>query len=363
MCQSAIDEMYKMMNSNFGNPSSRHDIGNNALDAMKLARSRVAKAIGCKSEEIIFTPSGTCANNTAIFGAVKAMKRYGKRIITSSLEHPSVNEPMKALENMGFEVIRLPADKSGKISLNSLRNAVNQNTVFVSVMAVNNETGAINPISDAVKTVRNSNPKAIIHCDAVQAFGKMNIKPSKLGVDMLTVSSHKIHGPKGAGALYIRNGLRIPPYILGGGQEGGMFSGTEATPAIVGFGAAASSIPELNMQSDRIKIIRNRFCEQILADPRIYLNSPDDALPYVINISVPGIPSEVLINYLSENGICVSAGSACKKGHRSEVLTAMGFDSKRIDSAIRISLSRYTTSEDMDMLYQKIKEATARFLR
>lgn len=363
MCKSAVDEMYKMMTDNFGNPSSKHAIGNSALDSLKNARARVAKAIGCKPDEIYFTPSGTCANNTAVFGAAKAMKRNGKRIITTSLEHPSVNEPMKYLESQGFEIIRLPADRNGKTSLGALKAAVNQNTILVSMMLVNNETGVINPVAEAVKIIKNSGSRALIHCDAVQAFGKMNIKPAKLGVDMLTVSSHKIHGPKGAGALYIKNGLRIPAYILGGGQENAMFSGTEATPAIVGFGAAAAAIPDINMQTERIKLIRNRFTEKILADKRIFMNSPPDALPYVINISIPGIPSEVLINYLSDNGIYVSAGSACKKGHRSEVLSSMGIDPKRIDSAVRISLSRYTTEEETDILCAKLQEAASRFLR
>ncbi|MBR1810444.1 MAG: cysteine desulfurase [Clostridia bacterium] len=363
LCKPAVDAMYKMMTETFGNPSSKHKPGNDAFDALKKARRRVADAIGCNTEEVYFTPSGTTANNTAIFGAARLMGRRGKRIITTSLEHPSVKEPMKRLESMGYEIVALPTNRDGKFSLSVLRSALTPGTILVSMMLVNNEIGAINPIADAAAMVKNSNCGALIHCDAVQGFGKLDIKPSKLGVDLLTVSSHKIHGPKGAGALYIKKGLHLPAYILGGGQENGMFSGTEATPAIAGFGAAAAALPSPREQLAKTKKIRDDFIGMLGENNRIFVNSPADALPYVINISIPGIPSEVLINYLSDNGIYVSAGSACKKGRRSDVLTAIGIAPQRIDSAIRISLSRFTTAEDMCALYTQLNEATKIFLR
>ena len=363
LCKPAVDAMYKMMTETFGNPSSKHKPGNDAFEALKKARRRVADAIGCNTEEVYFTPSGTTANNTAIFGAARLMGRRGKRIITTSLEHPSVKEPMKRLESMGYEIVALPTNRDGKFSLSVLRSALTPGTILVSMMLVNNEIGAINPIADAAAMVKNSNCGALIHCDAVQGFGKLDIKPSKLGVDLLTVSSHKIHGPEGAGALYIKKGLHLPAYILGGGQENGMFSGTEATPAIAGFGAAAAALPSPREQLAKTKKIRDDFIGMLGENNRIFVNSPADALPYVINISIPGIPSEVLINYLSDNGIYFSAGSACKKGRRSDVLTAIGIAPQRIDSAIRISLSRFTTAEDMCALYTQLNEATKIFLR
>lgn len=355
--------MMRMLTETFGNPSSGHEVGMAANRALALARSRVAKAVGCERDEIFFTPSGTCANNTAIFGAVRLMRRRGDRIITTSLEHPSVAEPLKYLESRGFEVLRLPVERDGKASLSALRAALSPKTVLVSMMLVNNETGVVNPVAEAAGLVRRSGCGAIFHCDAVQAFGKIPVKPSRLGVDLLTVSAHKIHGPKGAGALYVRKGLRLPPTIMGGGQEQGLFSGTEAMPAIAGFGAAAAAIPELTAQRERITALRNRFIEKISQDPHIAVNSPADALPYVINISVVGVPSEVTINSLSDSGIYISAGSACKKGGRSEVLKAIGLPPARIDSAVRISLSRYTTEEDMDRLCDKLFETAARVLR
>lgn len=364
ICRQAAEEMMKMITDNFGNPSSRHEVGLRAFQAMKTARNRVAKAIGCSPEELYFAPSGTAANNTAIFGAAKLMKHFGNRIITTSLEHPSVNEPLKALEQNGYEVIRLPVDRSGKLSLSSLRNALQPNTIFVSMMLVNNEIGVINPISEASKLIRSLCPRAILHCDAVQGFGKIKVTPGKLGVDLLTVSAHKIHGPKGAGALYIKNGLHLPAYILGGGQENGMFSGTEATPAIAGFGAAAAALPiDMRTTYENVQYLRDRLVDHVTSVPFVAVNSPSDAIPYVLNLSVPGVPSEVMINALSDHDICVSAGSACKKGHRSEVLKAIGMDARRIDSAIRISFSRFTTIDEIDRFAEVFLSCAKRFLR
>lgn len=363
MCKPAVDEMYKMMTNRFGNPSSRHEAGLSAHTAMKNARNKVAKAVGCLPEELYFSPSGTCANNTAIFGAVRLMRRHGNRIITTSLEHPSVNEPLKYLESSGFEIIRLPADASGKISLSALRSALSANTILVTMMLVNNEIGVINPIADASQLIHQSGSRALIHCDAVQGFGKLSVKPAKLGVDLLTVSAHKIHGPKGAGALYVRKGLHLPAYIMGGGQENGLFSGTEATPAIAGFGAAAAALPDLTTQMNQMQAIRAHLLSRLSVSKHIVINSPADALPYIVNLSVPGIPSEVMINYLSDQGIYVSAGSACKRGHRSDVLSAIGMDAKRIDSAVRISFSRFTTIEEVDGFADCLLEGMPRFLR
>ena len=230
-------------------------------------------------------------------------------------------------------------------------------------MAVNNEIGTINPINQIKTALKRASSDALIHVDAVQAFGKTPLNPSKAGIDLLTVSSHKIHGPKGAGALYIRKGVKIQPHGLGGGQEKGIFSGTEAIPAIVGFSAAVKSLPNITQELADIKSVRDHFVREVTKIGGVHINSPENALPYIINLSVLGVPSQTIVNSLSEQGIYVSAGSACKKGHRSEVLTAIGLDPKRIDSAIRISLSRYTTKHDMDEVVKALDKIVLRIRR
>ena len=363
VCREAADAMMKMLTENYGNPSSLHSKGVEASKALENARQNLADALSCSKDEIFFTTSGTTANNTAIFGAVNANRRKGNRIITTSLEHPSVNECMKRLEEQGFEVIRLRPDMHGAFSPMELMNAINNKTILVSIMAVNNEIGTINPINQIKTALKRASSDALIHVDAVQAFGKIPLNPSKTGIDLLTVSSHKIHGPKGAGALYIRKGVKIQPHVLGGGQEKGIFSGTEAIPAIVGFGAAVKSLPNITQELADIKSVRDHFVREVTKIGGVHINSPENALPYIINLSVLGVPSQTIVNSLSEQGIYVSAGSACKKGHRSEVLTAIGLDSKRIDSAIRISLSRYTTKHDMDEVVKALDKIVMRIRR
>ena len=363
VCREAADAMMKTLTENYGNPSSLHSKGVEASKALENARQNLADALSCSKDEIFFTTSGTTANNTAIFGAVNANRRKGNRIITTSLEHPSVNECMKRLEEQGYEVIRLKPDMHGAFSPMELMNAINNKTILVSIMAVNNEIGTINPINQIKTALKRASSDALIHVDAVQAFGKTPLNPSKAGIDLLTVSSHKIHGPKGAGALYIRKGVKIQPHVLGGGQEKGIFSGTEAIPAIVGFGAAVKALPNITQELADIKSVRDHFVREVTKIGGVHINSPENALPYIINLSVLGVPSQTIVNSLSEQGIYVSAGSACKKGHRSEVLTAIGLDPKRIDSAIRISLSRYTTKHDMDEVVKALDKIVLRIRR
>ncbi|HHU84053.1 MAG TPA: cysteine desulfurase [Clostridiales bacterium] len=353
--KNAADAMHDMLIKNFGNPSSTHFLGIKAAKALDEARQNVASAIGCDKEEIYFSSSGTVANNTAIFGSVLLNRRKGKRIVTSSLEHPSVSECMKRLSDEGFDVVYLPVDKNGNYSLEDLKSAITKDTILVSIMLINNEIGTINDVKNIKKAVKTANSPAIIHCDAVQAFGKINIKPSMLGVDLMTVSSHKIHGPKGAGALYVRRGLNIKPYILGGGQEKGLIAGTEAMPAIVGFGEACKEI-NYKEQYDYILNLRDYAASKISQIDNVFINSPEDALPYIINISIPKVPSEVTVNFMSENGICVSAGSACKKGHRSDVLTKIGLSPERLDSSIRISFSANNTTDEVDIFIDKLNQ-------
>ncbi len=363
VCREAADAMMKMLTENYGNPSSLHRKGVEASKALENARQNIADALSCSKEEIYFTPSGTAANNTAIFGAVNANRRNGNRIVTTAIEHPSVNECMKRLEEQGFEIIRLRTDSNGAFSPQELLNAINNKTILISIMAVNNEIGTINPIHMIKTAVRRANSPALIHVDAVQGFGKIPLNPNKSGIDLLSVSSHKIHGPKGAGALFIKKGTRIQPYIVGGGQEKGIISGTEAMPAIIGFGEAVKALPNISAELSHIKEIRDYFVREVTKIGGVHINSPSDALPYIINLSVLGVPSQTIVNSLSEYGIYVSAGSACKKGHRSEVLTAIGLDGKRIDSAIRISLSRFTTKQDMDEVTEAINKIVMRIRR
>lgn len=350
--------MLPVLTDNFGNPSALHAKGVRARTALETARGRIADVLSCAPEEVCFSHSGTLANNTAIFGAAEAKKRQGNRIVTTAVEHPSVAACMARLEERGFEVIRLKPSHNGAFAPEDLLGAVNKNTVLVSCMLVNNETGAVNPVELLQKAVKRAGAPALIHVDAIQAFGKMPVKPARLGVDLLTVSGHKIHGPKGVGALYVRKGVSLRPYALGGGQENGLFSGTEPLPAIVGFGAAAAALPDPRQTLEKMTSLRRYTLQQLKTVPGVAINSPADGLPYIINLSVAGVPSQVLINYLSERGIYVSAGSACKKGRRSEVLSVMGLPPARIDSAARVSMSRYTTYEEMDAFVNAIRNAT-----
>lgn len=362
-CEKAVKKVLEICTENFGNPSSLHYCGFNAKKELDSARRTLANFLSCQENEIFFTPSGTVANNTAILGTAKARRREGKKVITTLLEHPSVIKHFEMLAEQGYEVVYLKPDNNGKINLEDLSNAVDENTVLVSVMAVNNEVGSIQDISKIKGIIKDNKSKAYFHCDAVQAFGKITLKPKKLGIDLMSMSAHKIHGIKGAGALFVNNSIRILPSIAGGGQENGLISGTEAMPAICAFAEAVNDIGNVEKNLAQVSAIRNYFIEKISSIDKVYVNSPDDALPYIINISVEGVPSQVMLNSLSSMGICVSAGSACAKGHRSDVLTAMGVTPQGIDSAIRISLAKTTTENDMDLLYNGIKETISRVRR
>lgn len=362
-CEKSVKKTLEMMNENFGNPSSLHNCGFNAKKELDNARRSISTFLGCQENEVFFTPSGTVANNTAIFGTEKVRRRDGKKVITTLFEHPSVLNCFEVLEGQGYEVVYLKPDSNGKISLDELSNAVDANTILVSIMAVNNEVGSIQDISRIKGIIKDNKSKAYFHCDAVQAFGKISMKPKKLGIDLMSMSAHKIHGIKGAGALYVSNSIRILPHIVGGGQEGGLISGTEPIPAICAFGEAVNDIGNVDKNYHSVKGVRDYFIEKIKSIDNIYVNSPEDALPYIINISVEGVPSQVMLNSLSSMGIYVSAGSACSKGHRSNVLIAMGVSPKNIDSAIRVSLSKFTTENDMEILYNGIKETVNRVRR
>ncbi len=358
VCPEAASAALSVMTEVYGNPSAVHSFGVKAKTVLENSRKALADALGADPTEIYFSHSGTLANNTAIFGAVNARKKMGNRIITTKLEHPSVARCMDELQDRGFQVIRLTPTKDGSFDPMELLDVVNKNTILVSCMLVNNETGAINPVEMISRAVKRVSSPALIHVDAIQGFGKLPVKPSKMGIDLLTVSGHKVHAPKGVGALYIgKNAKNIKPVIFGGGQENGLFSGTEALPAIAGFAAAVNSFPNIQKQLTETARLRDYMLSHFKDNPRIHINSPKDALPYIVNMSVTGIPSQVLINYLSELRIFVSAGSACKKGHRSEVLSVLGVGGNLIDSAIRVSFSKYTTYEEVDIFVSAVNDA------
>lgn len=357
-CQEAVDAAVDALTNRWGNPSSLHKPGDDANRLLTECRKTVAATLRAQPEEIVFTGCGTDSNNLAIFGSALALRRRGKRIVTTDIEHPSVEEPMKRLEEFGFEVVRLPVDSAGTVSKADLTDAVTPKTILVSMMMVNNEVGSIQPVKAAAAAVRRTGAPALIHTDCVQAYGKMPLNPKQLGVDLLSASGHKIHGPKGVGFLYVRKGVRLKPYLLGGGQERGLRSGTEAMPNIAGFAAAAAAVGDLSANRAHVQALRDSLVEQVQG-VGVVVNSAKEALPYVLNLSVPGIPSEVLRNFLSERGIYVSTGSACSKGHRSRVLQEMGLSPERIDSAVRISFSRYNTQEEVDYTAAAIREAIA----
>lgn len=355
-CAEAIDAAAKATAEIWGNPSSLHRHGLAAEELLELSRERTAKRLFCSPEEIFFTSGGTESNNTALTGAARKLKKQGSRIVSTVIEHPSVYETLSELEKEGFEVIRLRVDGEGKINENELFEAVNDKTILVSIMAVNNETGAIQPVQAAKRAVARAHSPALIHCDAVQAFGKMPLKPSTLGVDLMSISAHKIHGIKGAGALYIKKGVKIAPLVYGGEQESRLRPGTQAMPAIAAFGAAAKALPDIEKEFENAKKLRDYMLSLFIQTGAVEINSPADALPFITNISVPGRRSEPMLSFLSEKGVYVSSGSACSKGKRSRVLTEMGLSAQRLESPLRISFSRFTTKEEIDALADALKQ-------
>ena len=362
VCDEAIAAVNDALLHNWGNPSSLYRKGMDAETVLENARDALARALSCRAEEIVFTSGGTESNNIAVLGTANAMRRYGRRIVISSVEHSSVEESARQLEAAGFDVVRLPVGTDGKVSVQAMQRAVTRDTILVSVMAVNNEVGAIEPVQDIRRVVRTAGSPAVIHCDAVQALGKLpDLKPSAMGVDLMSVSSHKIHGPKGAGALYVRGGyrpggaVRTGARTFGGLQEKTLRPGTEPLPAIAGFGAAAKALPDVHRAFAHADALRVHLLEGIETIGGITVNSPADALPYIVNIST-GVNSEPMMNFLSRREIFVSSGSACAKGHKSHVLRSMGLSDRQISTALRISFSHFTTHEEIDIFLDALEE-------
>ncbi|MBE6945221.1 MAG: cysteine desulfurase [Ruminococcaceae bacterium] len=362
-CPEAVSAMTAALTESWGNPSALYRFGMDAARSLRTAREQVAKALGAETDQVFFTSGGTEADNWAIFSAMARMGKRGKHVITTAIEHHAVLNPMKRLEEQGYSVTYLKPDQAGRITLDALRDALRPDTVFISIMMVNNETGAVMPIAQMAKLIRRIAPNAIFHTDAVQGFLKIPFQAKTLGADLISVSSHKVHGPKGAGALYIRKGLPLPAHLLGGGQEGGYRSGTEAVPAIVGFGAAClAALPSLKEDIAREAQLRDSIIARLADYPRIQLLGAHEA-PHILALSIPGVPTQNTINILQDSGICVSAGSACAKGHRSHVLEAMNLPPKVIDGAFRVSLSRYTTVEEVDALITGLEAVLTRMSR
>lgn len=357
VCEEAAQAALAAMTENYGNPSSTHTKGREANRLLEAARKQVAAALGCAPGELVFTSCGSESDNWAILGGAEAMKRKGKHIISSAVEHDAVRRCLDELESRGFEVTRLAPDERGGISVDSVVSALRDDTILVSLMLVNNETGAVTDISSIAKAVKKANPAVLVHTDAVQGFLKVPFSAKTLGADMISISGHKIHAPKGIGALYIKSGLRLKPFIVGGGQESGRRAGTEAMPQIAAFGAACE-IARISMAENiaRMQTLRQLAVERLSRDiPELVLIG--GGAPHILSISLPGWRSEVLMNYLEAREVYVSRSSACKKGGRSHVLEAMGLSAKVIDGAIRIGLSRFSTEEDIDALCMGLKEA------
>ncbi len=356
ICSEAAEKMIDVINNVYGNPSSLHKKGQEAEAEIKAARRAVADSLGVSDKEIFFTSGGTEANNLAVFGAAWARRKRGNKIVTTAVEHSSVFESCKELENEGFEVAYLLPEKNGCISEEQLSEAIDENTILVTVMMVNNETGAVFPVECIRRIVEKKNAPALIHCDAVQAYGKTSVKPYKIGCDLLTVSAHKIHGPKGSGALFVKKGTRIKPIHYGGEQEMKLRPGTEALPLIAGFGAAAANIGDVRENYIKMWNLRDYAAKRLLAIDGVALNSPANSLPYILNVSALGVRSETMLHHLEKRNVYISSGSACAKGKASHVLSALGLPVERQDSALRISFSKFSNEKEVDELAAAIEE-------
>ena len=360
-CQLMVD----LLTKDYGNPSSLHMKGIEAERFVETAKKKIAKTLRVSEKEIIFTSGGTESNNLAIIGAAMANRRAGNHIITTSIEHASVENPMEFLKEQGFEITYLSVDENGIISLEELEEAVTEQTILVSMMQVNNEIGAIEPVAEAAELIKKKNPATLIHVDAIQSYGKMYIYPKKLGIDMLSVSGHKIHGPKGSGFLWVKEKTKLKPLILGGGQQKGMRSGTENVPAIAGLGEAAEEIYE-NLDEKRAHLygLKQRFIDGIekLEGTHVNGKTGEDSAPHIVSVSFEGIQSEVLLHSLEDRGIYVSSGSACSSNNHagkqkgSKTLRNIHLKENLLDSTLRFSFSVHTTEEEIDYALEVLGE-------
>ena len=356
-CAEAVEAMTLAMTENWGNPSALYGFGIDTAHLLRDARHKVAAALGAEPDRVFFTSGGTEADNWAIHGTIKRFGKRGKHIITTAIEHHAILNPMKELEAQGFEVTYLQPDSQGRITVDALKAALRKDTILVSIMMVNNEVGSVMPIAQMAKLTKRICPNAVFHTDAVQGFLKVPFSAKTLGADLISISSHKVHGPKGAGALYISPKLKsFPAMLLGGGQEQNYRSGTEGTPAIFSFAAAcAAGAATFKEDIAREKELLNRLVEEISQLEGVCINGCHEA-PHVLSLSIPGVPTQNTINILQDADICVSAGSACAKGHRSHVLEAMNLSPEVMDGSFRVSICRNTTPEELNKLVCVIRE-------
>ena len=356
-CKEAVAAMTDALTEHWANPSALYNFGIDTAALLRSARHKVAAAMGAEPDRVFFTSGGTEADNWAIFSTVKRYGRRNKHIITTAVEHHAILRCMNELEHQGYEITYLQPDNLGNISPDALKGALRKDTVLVSIMMVNNETGAVMPISQMAKLTKKLAPEAIFHTDAVQGFLKIPFTAKNLGADLISVSSHKVHGPKGVGALYISPRLKaFPALLFGGGQESGFRSGTEATPAIFGFAAACEAC-KATLAEDiaKEKELLNGLIDKLSKLEGLRINGAHDA-PHILSLAIPGLPTQNSINLLQDAGICVSAGSACAKGHRSHVMTAMGLKPEEIDGSFRVSICRDTTGQELDLLAEVIEK-------
>ena len=365
--KNVIKAINKTLKNNYGNPSSLHNKGLKAEKILKKTRKSIAEKLEVSSNEILFTSGGTEANNLALKGIAKSYKNRGKHLITTKIEHPAVLNVFNYLEKNGFEVSYLDVDENGLISLKELKNKITNNTILVSIMHVNNEIGSIQPIAKAGKIIKEENKLCFFHTDAVQSFGKIYLNPKKMNIDLLTISGHKIHGPKGVGALYFKDKIKLNPLILGGGQENNLRSGTENTSGISGFNAAVKKLPEFNQKSnfdEKINELKNYFLQKLKVNndklPEFKINNllDNNGAPHIINLSFPELRGEVIVRSLEKEGIYISTGSAChsRKKEQNNTLKAINLSEKMLNGTIRISFSAYNNKKEIDYTIKKLIE-------
>lgn len=356
------DIMVTVMEKDFGNPSSKHTKGMEAEKYINEAKDIIAGALKCQPKEIIFTSGGTESNNMAFIGTAIANRRAGKHVITTRIEHASVHEPMAYLEEMGYEVTYLPVDRTGRVSAEEVQKALREDTVLVSIMYVNNEIGSVEPIAQIGEMLHRENPKILFHVDAIQAFGKYKIIPKRLGIDMMSVSGHKIHGPKGIGFLYVKDGVKIRPILFGGGQQKGMRSGTENVPAIAGLGVAVKKMFENHSEKrEHLYELKKALIQGLQQYEGVTINGIEgveleETAPHIVSVSFESIKSEVMLHALAQEGVFVSSGSACSSNHPelSGTLQAVGVKNDLLDSTLRFSFSVMTTMEQIDYAVEKV---------
>lgn len=359
--ESVRDIVVKTMMEDYGNPSAMHRKGVEAERYLKEAQETIARILKVQPREILFTSGGTESNNLALVGTAMANQRNGRHLITTAVEHAAVREPVRHLEELGFEVTVLPVDETGVVRMEALEKALREDTILVSTMYVNNEIGSVQPVEEIAAIVHEKSPRALYHVDAIQAFGKFQIYPKRQGIDLMSVSAHKFHGPKGVGFLYISDKAKVQPQILGGGQQGGMRSGTDNVPGIAGMGVAAREVySRLEENRQYMYSLKEHMTEELLNMEQVVVNGMPckEGAPHIVSASFLGVRSEVLLHALEERGIYVSAGSACSthKKTSSSTLTAVGMKKSQLETTLRFSFCETTTAEEIDYCIQTLKE-------